>query len=98
MAANTYVIDSSFKLEAEFTNESGVADPTTVIFKIKKPDGTITTYTYGVDAEVIRESLGVYYMIVTVDTPGNWWYKIMGTEALIAATEGSFVGLQSKFD
>lgn len=93
-----YVIGDGFRLKATFTVDDVVTDPTTVTFKLKDPDGLITTYVYGVNAEVVKVSTGIYYIDVTVSKALTWFYRIVGTGAVIAATEGTFVGLQSQFD
>ena len=35
-------------------------DPSTVICRLRRPNGVVTAYTYGVDPEVIRDSIGRY--------------------------------------
>jgi hypothetical protein len=92
-----YQLGDGFRLEARFTVDGVLADPTTVVFQLKDPDDIITTYTYGVDAEVINPAVGVYYLDVIVSKPLTWWYRVVGTGVVIAAVESSFAGLQSEF-
>lgn len=73
-------------------------DPTTVIFKYKNPAGTITTLTYGVDAEVVKSATGVYYVDVDGDTSGTWFYRFESTGTGKSGEEDSFVIRASEFD
>jgi hypothetical protein len=97
MATNIYDLGDGFVLRATFTVLGVNTDPTTVVFSLKKPDGTITDYTYGVDAEVVKDAVGLYHMVVTVSEDGNWWYRVVGTGACVAALENTFVGRSSQF-
>lgn len=52
---------------ASFANSAGTAgDPDTVNFIVQEPDGTKTTYVYGVDAEVVRGGTGAYSSTVVL--------------------------------
>lgn len=44
-------------------------DPSTVQVQIKDPSATITTYVYGTNAELVKASVGKYY--VETDTSGQ---------------------------
>lgn len=72
-------------------------DPTTVTFYIRDPDNTVVAYVFGVDAEIKNPSVGVY--IFTFSTPpalaGLWYYRVVGTGAVAAVTEGEFTILPS---
>ncbi len=78
------------RVRATFKNENGVkVDPATVQVSVKKPDLTITTYIYGTNPEVIKESVGVYYIdINTTNAVGNWFFvwKSSGTYQAIGQT------------
>ena len=50
-------------------------DPTSVAFKTMAGDGTTVTYTYGVSAAVIRDSVGVYHLDFVPATAGRWWVQ-----------------------
>ena len=97
MAANSYVPGDGFQLQATFTKNNVNTDPTTVTFKFKDPAGVITTYVFGVDPEIVKSAVGTYYMDVTVSDEGQFWYRIEGTGAVIAALEYPYIGIQSQF-
>lgn len=94
---NVYDIGDTVKIytSTPFTdNDTDAAmDPNTVNFKVREPDGTTTTYEYGVDGEVVKNATGDYEMIVKPDSAGTWRYRIEGLNAsgaAISAQEGSF--------
>jgi hypothetical protein len=71
-------------------------NPTTVVFTVQAPDGTETTYTWMVDAEVTNPSPGVFVLDLPVLTdPGVYLYQVVGTGAVEAAGSGDFTILQS---
>jgi hypothetical protein len=52
--------------------DSALFDGNVVLFKLKSPAGTETTYRYGVDAALTRVSLGVYRIEVPWTLKGTW--------------------------
>ena len=87
--ANTYSVGQQVRLTATFRNASdALTDPTTVTAKIIHiDDKTVDTYVYGTDAELVRSSLGVYYVDYTFDESGGWAYTFIGTGAVVTADE-----------
>lgn len=55
-----------------------LVDPNTVTFKVRAPNGVVTTKTYGVDAEVIKESVGKYLYRLTLSQEGTYRWKWTG--------------------
>ena len=92
MSNITYFIGDGFRLVGTFTVGGVATDPTTVVFQLRDPDEIIITYTYGVDAEVVKDSTGVYHLDVVVSKPLTWWYRIVGTGTCIAALEIPLLG------
>jgi hypothetical protein len=79
---------SSNTATAPFTTVLGVpTDPTATALTVQKPDGTETAYTYAL-ASLSRESVGRFYVDVTLDQAGLWSYKLAGTGAVVAVQEG----------
>jgi len=77
-------------LEAAFRDINGVlADPSTIVFTIRAPDGTETVYTYSA-AEVSRSGTGVYYRDVTPDVGGHWAWRAESTGNPQTAEEDTF--------
>jgi len=61
------IVGQKITLEATFRDSAdALVDPTTVRIHHEVPAGTKTTYVFGVDPEVTKESTGVYrYSILT---------------------------------
>jgi len=71
-------------------------DPTTVTFYLRDPRNVVTTYEFGVDAEITNPSTGVYLLQVgPLDIGGSWYYRAEGTGAVVATIEGDFEVLAS---
>lgn len=72
-------------------------DPTTVSFKFKNPAGSVTTYVYGVDAQLVRSGVGIYYADISLTAPGIWRYRFESTGTGQAAGEHFFEARESFF-
>lgn len=83
---NTYSIGDLIQLTATFTTVATGANinPTTVTFTIRKPDGTQTS------PSVTNPSTGVYQTQVSIDQPGTWRWRAVGTGAAQAAMDSAF--------
>lgn len=91
-----YPLGQAVTVTETFTVLGTPTDPTTATYKLQDPEGTITTYVFGVDAEVTNPSVGVYLLHTPACTiPGTWLYEIIGTGAVIATGQGDFTILQS---
>jgi hypothetical protein len=95
---NTYDIGDQVRTSVAFTTTVGTpVDPTAVTFRLRKPSGIISILVYGVDAAVVKDSVGNYHVDVTVDLQGIFAYRYEGTGAAVAACEGRFVAQNSDF-
>ena len=75
------------RCSAVYTDDAGVEiDPAGVFFRVAAPDGTQTPYTYGVDAELVRDSQGNYHLDVDGDSSGLWTVKFFSTGSGQAAS------------
>lgn len=91
-------IGDARRLQATFKNASAiVTDPSTVTFRMKDGGGTVTTLVFGTDAEVVKESTGVYHVDYTIIVSGKHFYRWEGTGALVSASEASFSVNASEF-
>ena len=89
--ANAYDTGDLVRCTGTFTDAAGAAvDPTTVAFKVKDPSANTTTYTYGVDAELVQQAAGIYYLDVSIDETGDWWYRFESTGTGQAGGEDNF--------
>jgi hypothetical protein len=84
-----YDIGDSVKSEVRFTDAEGnLADPTAVTVAYRLDGGAITTWVFGVDPEVINDSVGVYHADIVTTAAGVMCIRWAGTGAVIAAVEG----------
>jgi hypothetical protein len=88
--ANTYDVGDEVRITGTFTDADGNAqDPTAVFFAFLAPSATsATTYEYGTDAELVKDSTGVYYVDLDLDEAGLWRYRFYSTGTGQAADEG----------
>lgn len=74
-----------------FTDRFGsLIDPDSVFFHISDPQGGDIDYEYLVDAELHRESLGKFYVVVDLTIPGTWKYRFWSTGSGKGSDSGSF--------
>lgn len=92
MARELHDIGDVRRLPITFTNNAGSsADPSTVIFRMREPDDTVTAYTYGVDAELIKTDTGDYYVDWPFTQAGRHVYRWEGTGTGGATTETEII-------
>lgn len=94
---NQYDIGDAPKMTVTFTADGINVDPSTITFKLKQPDWTITTYVYGTDAELTKEATGRYAVFFTLTQAGEHSYRFTGTGTVKAAYESEFNVRRSDF-
>lgn len=99
MTTNVYDVGDKIRLSAAFTDINEAAqDPGGVQFKIRDPSGTITTYVYGTDAALVKDSTGNYHVDYLIATAGRYRYRFAGITSGQAAAENVFQVKQSELD
>lgn len=90
---NVYDLGDLAHVTVAFTTSAGVAtDPTAVNFKYRLADDVAwTTLVYGVDAALVKSSVGNYYVDVNCDAVGMARYRWWSTGTGQAAVEDSFL-------
>lgn len=89
--ANEYDKGDKVRVTGTFTDSAGTAvDPDVVRFVVRNPRGVETTYLYGTDAALVKSATGIYYVDVSADVEGKWYYRYYSTGSGQAAGEGSF--------
>jgi len=96
-------IGDTIRLEGSFEDEDEEsADPTTTTLIIKVPppeSGAETSYVYGVDVNVIKDSTGeFYYDYYITNAPGEYTYRWFGVGAVAQAGERKFKVRETAFD
>lgn len=74
-----------------------VADPTIVQFLHLTPDGIETVYTFGVDSEVIKDSVGVYHADLLVQQPRSHYFRVNGLGSIAQSYEDTLAVPESAF-
>lgn len=89
------IVQRFFRIDA-LTGVSTLADPSTVTFTVKDPDGGETDYVYGTDPNVERQDTGIYLCKLAPPLPpGAYWYGCVGTGAVDSADQGTFTVQES---
>jgi hypothetical protein len=93
-----YVVGDRPRFTASFKRSDGtLMDPTGVVAKTRDPAGVETTFVYGTDSDLVRSSVGVYYIDVDLTTHGTWTIRCVGTGNLAGAEEISIIARRSEF-
>jgi len=96
--ATEFDVGDQVRLSVSFKDASNVAaDPTGVVLKIMNPWREPTTYTFGDDPELEKDSTGNYHADIVVDLAGYWAFRFEGSGVLVAVKEASFTVLKSQF-
>lgn len=96
--AGNYDVGDAVRCRVEFKDTSdSFIDPTTVTFKLKLPSGSTTTYVYGTDAQLVKDSTGKYHVDVDISSAGIYYYRFIGTGTVKAAGESKFSIKTSNF-
>jgi hypothetical protein len=82
-----YVTGDTVVLEATFNVDGADTDPTTVELKVKRPSGTVDTYTSGFGTPATGKRTKSYS---NTSDSGTYWYRWTGTGAAPGVEEGSF--------
>lgn len=72
-------------------------DPTAVLCSFDDPAGTRTNYVYGVDAELVKSTTGIYYVDIDGDQVGRWHVRLYSTGTGKASNEDEFDISESRF-
>jgi uncharacterized protein YfaS (alpha-2-macroglobulin family) len=90
MTINVYDTGDLVRCTGTFATDGTNVDPTAVLFKVKSPTGTVTTYTYGTDVQLVKSATGIYYVNVSATENGMYRYRFYSTGTGQAASEGQF--------
>lgn len=87
-----YVGDTK-RIAMNYQDDDGIdIDPSSVVFKLLSPSGTLTQATYGTDAALVRQSTGDYYVDATFNESGRWTWRWVSTGTGTAtAHEGTLI-------
>jgi hypothetical protein len=100
MAIKEFKLGAAVRVRGTFKNPTtGVKfDPTTVKVAYYKAGDSPTIKTYGIDAAVIKEAVGIYYLDINVNAVSTWYWRIYSEGTGQTADEGTFICPPSNFD
>jgi hypothetical protein len=95
---NHWPAGSLVRVSGAFTDAAAAPiDPTVVRFMFKRPDiAVVTTYVYGVDGALVKDSVGNYHVDVSADVKGEWLYRWESTGTGQAALDSGFFADESR--
>lgn len=94
----TFDVGDLVRCAGEFRDLNNVlVDPSTVKFKFRKPDKSITEYTYPSSVQLVKVAVGKYQVDLDATATGTWFYRFFSTGSAQAAGEGEFRVAVSKF-
>lgn len=89
-------IGDDLRVVGTWTDFSGSRiDPTTVQAVVRAPSGIETTYTW--PATIIRDSIGVFHLVVDLTEAGTWRGKFISTGTGKAVEFFSFIVDENEF-
>ena len=90
---SVYNIGNKVTMRATFKDENGaLADPDSVVLKLKTPVGVEST------VAPTKDATGLYHYDKVVDASGVWHYRWVGVGTVDAAGEAFFTVKKSAFD
>lgn len=86
MSITLYELGDKPTIRAEFRDKNGLlANPTTVVVTVRKPDGSTAVVANA------NASTGIFEFEPTIDQEGPWRWEARGTGVLVQVQAGSFV-------
>ena len=78
-SVNSFFSGDTIRFQVTFTVGSTNTDPSTsVTFRIKNPNGVVTSYIYGTDADLITSATGIYYINLALTLTGEYNFRWEG--------------------
>lgn len=91
MTIGVFQVGDKVRLSAAFSDiNEAAADPGGVLCKVREPDGTVTTYIYGTDADLVKDSTGHYHLDFLTTQSGRHRYGFYGITSGQAVAESEF--------
>ena len=95
MTVSAFLTGGRVILTATFEVAGAPADPDTVLFLVRQPNGTLVTYEWSVSPEVAWVATGEYTCTFDIVTVGRYRCRTQGTGVCTAASEAIFEVLES---
>ena len=89
--SNQYLIGDAANITVTITKSGVLVDPLALTLQYEQPDKTIVTYTYGVGSNIVKNSTGVYTVVLVLSQAGVWRYRWQSTSPNHGAVEGTLI-------
>lgn len=98
LAPGRHYIGDPIRLAVNYSTNGTDVDPTGVTLRVRDPNGIVTEYVYGTDADVVLTDAGDYLCDFIPDQSGRWSFRWVssGTNTT-SALEGEFLVQRSPF-
>lgn len=73
-----------------------LTDPDFLRFTMKEPNGGLTEFIFGQDAEVVKDGVGLYHVAWDITQAGTHWSRFAASGSIGAAEERGFKVRESK--
>ena len=91
MVTTAYDVGDNRRLSVTFKDIAGTeTDPTVVTFKMREPDGALTTFVYPTDSELVRTAAGKFQVDWPIAKQGRHVGAWVGTGAAETMEEFEF--------
>ena len=87
---NQYLIGQATVITVTLTKAGVLTNTSLLVLEVEIPDGTVTTYTYGVGTFITHVSTGVYSATLNLEQSGYWKYRWASAYPNTGAIESSF--------
>lgn len=86
-----FIIGSTARIPVTITDIAGnaPADPGGLVLKVRRPDKTLFTLTYGTDAALVKSATGMYYTDLLLDQSGSWKWRWEAAAPNTGVAEGA---------
>lgn len=96
--SEAFLVGQVVRIDAEIRGENGLlADPGSLALKVRIGAGAITAYAYGVAAELVRDSVGMFHADLPLSAPGEMYYRWETDSPNKGAAEGRIVIAAGRF-
>lgn len=86
----SFDLGDAVRISIEFQSLGVFVDPTVVNFKFTTPGGATTVYVYGTNAELVKDSTGMYHVDINAVSRGRWLVRSWSTGTYQGADEQYF--------
>lgn len=93
-----FLVGQVVRIHAEILGDNGQpADPGTLALHTRVGGGEVTVRTYGVDAELVRDGVGLYHADLPLEASGVLYYRWETDAPHAGAGEGKLSVAQGRF-